>query len=330
MIASLASKIGQPGFGRQVTDLINHPANDAQILEKAHTLLDSQPADGLVPKFTSLLFGGNLSAITDAIGRFSGLRSGTSASLMSVGAPLLLSTLAQRVHSMDHPTLTRFLSDEAAGARGSLPEGVQHLIGSIGAPVAAAVTHEKSRNWLVPALVAAVAIVGLILWSSLQKPQSIQTADRDAIGWAERMLPGNVNLRIPVGKMEDRLLAFIQHPTGTVDSEFDFDRLLFDTDSARLQPASQEQLQSLATILRAYPSVHVKISGYTDNTGDPTANQTLSQQRADSVKQDLIGMGISADRLDAQGYGDQNPVADNSTPDGRQRNRRITLRVTQT
>src|SRR3954454_8238059 len=115
--------------------------------------------------------------------------------------------------------------------------------------------------------------------------------------------------------MEDHLLAFIQDPSKPVDETtwFDFDRLLFDTTSATLQPSSQEQLHNVAEILKASPNVHVKIGGYTDNTGDASANQRLSQQRADSVKQELINMGISADRLEAQGYGDQHPVADNST-----------------
>jgi len=330
MLTGLASKTGQSGFGRQVLDLINNPANDAHVLQNARTLVEHPSADGLGSKFISLLFGGNLSAITESIGRVSGLRTGTAASLMSLGAPLLLGSLMQRIRGMDSSSVTKFFSDEAAGVRGSLPEGVPLLIGSsleTVPPVATGVVPEKkSTGWIWPALLVAAAIVGLILWSSLHKP-SVQTA----IAWADRTLPGNVGLRIPAGKMEDHLIAFIQGPLGITDpaAEFDFDRLLFDSDSATLQPASQEQLQNIAAILKAYPNVHVKISGYTDNVGDATSNQTLSQQRADNVRQELSGMGISADRLEAQGYGEQNPVADNATAEGRQKNRRISLRVTQ-
>jgi OmpA-OmpF porin, OOP family len=131
--------------------------------------------------------------------------------------------------------------------------------------------------------------------------------------------------------MEDRLLRFVQDPSKRVDNTtwFAFDRLLFDSKSATLQPSSEEQLGNIAAIMKAYPNVHIKIGGYTDNTGDPSANMTLSQQRADTVKQQLISMGISPDRLEAQGYGDQYPVADNATDEGRQKNRRISLRVTQ-
>jgi len=85
---------------------------------------------------------------------------------------------------------------------------------------------------------------------------------------------------------------------------------------ATLQAGSQEQLRNVAEILKAYPNVHVKVGGYTDNRGDAAANIRLSQQRADSVKQQLTGLGIAVE-------------ADNSSEEGRRKNRRISLHVTQ-
>jgi K(+)-stimulated pyrophosphate-energized sodium pump len=72
----------------------------------------------------------------------------------------------------------------------------------------------------------------------------------------------------------------------------------------------------------------VKIGGYTDNSGDPAANLRLSQARADSVMNELRTMGVGGDRLEAEGYGDQHPIADNATADGRAKNRRVAVRVT--
>jgi outer membrane protein OmpA-like peptidoglycan-associated protein len=343
MVSGLATKLGQSGSARQLLDLINSPANDSHILENASSLVGVQPADGVGSKLISMLFGNNLSAITDTIGSVTGLRRGTAASLMSLGAPLLLGSLVQRLRQggMDSSRLTKFVSDEAAGIQASLPRGVPALLASgleTVPPVASAVmpevAPEKDRRSIWPFLLPALLVLlGLIWWFNSQKTvvEPVRNATNTAIDFVTRTLPGSINLRIPVGRMEDHLLAFIQDPSKPADETtwFDFDRLLFDTNSAVLQPSSREQLNNIATILKAYPDVHVKIGGYTDNTGDAAANQTLSQQRADTVKRQLIDMGISGDRLEAQGYGEQYPVADNSTEEGRQKNRRISLRVTQ-
>ena len=335
MLAGLASKLKQTGFARQLLELINSPANDSHVLEHTRDLVDRQSADGLGSKFTSMLFGNNLPAITDKIGSVAGLRGGTAASLMNMGAPLLLGSLVQRVRGMDPPGLTKFLSEEAAGVGDSLPGGVSRLLSAeveAVPPVATSVVPQKSTAWTWPLLFAAAVILGLIWWFTANKPGAeIRSAATSVADFVTRTLPGSINLRIPAGRMEDRLLIFIQDASKPVDetTSFDFDRLLFNTDSATLQPTSAEQLTNIATILKAYANVHVKISGYTDNIGDPAANQTLSLERADTVKQQLIGMGIAADRLEAQGYGSQYPVADNSTEEGRQKNRRVSLRVTQ-
>jgi outer membrane protein OmpA-like peptidoglycan-associated protein len=71
------------------------------------------------------------------------------------------------------------------------------------------------------------------------------------------------------------------------------------------------------------------MDGYTDTVGSADSNKTLSLQRANSVISELIRKGISADRLSAEGYGQDDPIADNSTAEGRAQNRRVTVDVTQ-
>jgi len=139
-------------------------------------------------------------------------------------------------------------------------------------------------------------------------------------------LPDGSAITAPAQGVEARLVKALNDNTG-VNSWFDFDRLLFDTNSATLQPASQEQLSNVAAILKAYPQAKVRIGGYTDNTGDPATNVQLSQQRADSVMGALTQLGIDPSRMSAKGYGQENPVADNSTDAGRQQNRRISLQI---
>ena len=143
-------------------------------------------------------------------------------------------------------------------------------------------------------------------------------------------LPNGVELKVPQFGIESKLNAFISDTSKPVDKTiwFDFDRLLFDTGKATLQPASQEQLQNIAAILNSFPKVHARIGGYTDNTGEAAANVELSQQRAANVMNELVTSGVNANRLDAKGYGAEHPVSDNSTEEGRAANRRISLRVT--
>jgi K(+)-stimulated pyrophosphate-energized sodium pump len=130
--------------------------------------------------------------------------------------------------------------------------------------------------------------------------------------------------------VETDLLNFIKS-NKKVDKEtwFDFDRLLFKTGSADLEPESGEQLENVAEILKAYPDVAIKLGGYTDNTGDDAANLKLSTERAESVKKSLMDLGIEKARMESEGYGKEHPVASNDTEKGRAKNRRISIRITQ-
>jgi K(+)-stimulated pyrophosphate-energized sodium pump len=142
-------------------------------------------------------------------------------------------------------------------------------------------------------------------------------------------LTNGVELNIPELGVENKLLGFIKSDN-VVDKEtwFDFDRLTFDTGKATLMDDSQEQLKNIAEILKAYPGVNIKLGGYTDNTGDAASNLKLSRDRASSVRAELEKLGIDNDRLEAEGYGQEHPVASNDTEDGRAQNRRISVRVT--
>ena len=190
-------------------------------------------------------------------------------------------------------------------------------------------------GWLIPALLALLAIGALYAMLRRDRvPETTQAtvsgpAPVGTSGYVTRTLPGGTDVRVPPTGTEARLLNFIESPA-PADREtwFEFDRLNFETDSARLREDSQEQLRNIASILKAYPQVRAKIGGYTDNSGDPGANRRLSEARAMAVMNTLKDNGIAADRLEAEGYGDQHPIADNSTPDGRARNRRVAIRVT--
>ena len=257
------------------------------------------------------------------------------------------------------PSLSKFLPS----GLGSLLGGgmsIPHVAPAVAARATQVVEEAKSGGggWVLPALIGLLVLGGLF-WYFLKGSDPVKeattktteagsmvagkaaeagTAVSDAAKgmWAalgeffKRKLPDGTELNIPKLGVENKLIDFIES-TSPVDKEtwFDFDRLLFDTGKATLQPDSQAQLKDVAAILKAYPKVHVRLGGYTDNIGDKAANVKLSQERAANVERAIVKLGIDAMRLDAKGYGEEHPVASNDTEEGRAKNRRISMRVTE-
>ena len=139
-------------------------------------------------------------------------------------------------------------------------------------------------------------------------------------------LPGGGSVNVPEGSVGFGVVKFLQS-NEPAPKTFIFDNLNYDTASRTLTPESRPTVSSLATILSAYPNATVRVVGYTDNQGDPAANKTLSEQRAATVKSELVRLGIPENRIASAGMGEAKPIADNSTEAGRAQNRRTELVV---
>lgn len=106
------------------------------------------------------------------------------------------------------------------------------------------------------------------------------------------------------------------------------DAILFQTGKSNLSQAADAALSRVAYNLKQFPDTDVTVVGYTDNTGSESLNQTLSEQRAESVVKYLESQGIPASRLKAVGMGENDPIASNSTAEGRAQNRRVEMFIT--
>ena len=95
--------------------------------------------------------------------------------------------------------------------------------------------------------------------------------------------------------------------------------------SANLKPAGANTLTGVAMVLKEYEKTAVNVVGYTDSTGSKDLNMRLSQQRADSVASALITQGVAANRIRTTGMGPANPIASNSTAEGKAQNRRVEI-----
>jgi outer membrane protein OmpA-like peptidoglycan-associated protein len=103
--------------------------------------------------------------------------------------------------------------------------------------------------------------------------------------------------------------------------------VLFDTGKYSLKPGAREKLAKVAGILLAYPTLNIEVGGYTDNVGGDAMNQTLSENRAGSVREYLVQQGVSSNSVSSRGFGNSLPVASNDNSAGRQQNRRVELLV---
>ncbi|NLT49592.1 MAG: OmpA family protein [Ignavibacteria bacterium] len=121
----------------------------------------------------------------------------------------------------------------------------------------------------------------------------------------------------PLNAKDDEILDIKE------DKPLVLDGVNFETGKAVITPSSEVILLKALNTMNAYPDLKVEIRGYTDNTGSIRTNNALSQKRADAVRQWLIDRGISSLRITSKGYGPSSPVADNSTAEGRAKNRRI-------
>lgn len=136
-----------------------------------------------------------------------------------------------------------------------------------------------------------------------------------------------------IGRRMDKQAAEIKQsvPGATVIREgqgilVKFDSgLLFDTDKANLKSAAQTNLQNLATSLKNNPETNIMIIGHTDDTGSDSHNMDLSVRRAESVKSYLGVANVPSSRLTTSGKGESEPIADNTTVDGRSQNRRVEI-----
>ena len=108
---------------------------------------------------------------------------------------------------------------------------------------------------------------------------------------------------------------------------YTFHHLEFDVAKATLKKDSYKELDQLVEFMQRKQTVSIEISGYTDNVGNDDDNKKLSQSRADAVKNYLIQKGIAANRMKTFGFGSLQPIADNSTEAGRQKNRRTELKI---
>jgi len=357
-LAGLAGKVGDSAWMNRLFQMVSHAPARVDASEVASAVLDPTRASSEMRsllnsgnEFLAHAFGANQTPIFDSVAKSTGLGFNAISALMSVAAPLMMTSLGRLVREdrLDPAGLGRILTHEAGDVQGMLPPGVSALVGAGSAtaasrplamnvfrdespappPLSVTAIPQRRRSlawlWVIP-----LALLALFIWG-VRARHPVTTAFRPGAPNAVAPAPGRTVVNVIQDPAAARLLAYIQNASRPANraAQFDFDRILFATGSSVLLPASRGQVDDISRILKAYPNVRLLIVGHTDNVGNAAMNQRLSEARARALKARLAAMGISPDRLETQGNGYRAPTANNATAQGRAMNRRVSVAVIQ-
>lgn len=352
IIGGLLKSSASPSGAGQILDTLTRGNHDGVLGNLAGALGNSDSAGGLLKAGSALLpmiFGNNANAITDLIGGQRGFNRQSGSNLLGILAPIVLGFITKQLKGsggLNLSSLTGLLGSQRSVLQAAAPAGLANALGvqSLGDLGGGAVPAAASSNgwikWLLP--IVAIAALLFAVRNCQTKPEAVvqptpavepapapvePVAATD--GLIDLELADGNKIRVAADGVEQRLVEFIKDGARPVDKTtwFTFDRLNFATGSANLLEESNAQIANVAAILKAWPAVTLKFGGYTDNTGDATKNLALSQARAEAVAAAVVASDIATERVKGEGYGDQFPVADNATEEGRAKNRRVDVRV---
>ena len=330
-------------------DIFTSPDKMSSLQDVGGSMLDS-------------VFGTNRSGVASVISSALGLDSTKSSSLLRIAAPVIMSLVGKLVKSkgLNMEGLAALLLGQKTHIKDKLPPGLLKELGADNLDElaertvvettprqAAHATHtpppaKKSglAKWLWPLLIALGVLWALNMCAKKEKMEDgtggvvmeqdqvvveeTPTDPRSDGGAVTDPDTGVITVPEDFGKaFRDYLANANRDP----NREFALD-IEFPTDGSMPNAASMPDVQTLIKIMQENPGLSVAIEGYTDSDGDAVDNQKLSEARAKGIRALLVNSGVDEGRVTAVGMGPANPIADNSTEEGKQKNRRIVVKVT--
>ena len=359
VIGGIANQVSNQTGAELFLNTLSANKMDGSLADSLGILLGGGSAtQGLInygDKVNEGLFGNKTSAIMDWIASFAGIKTGAASALMGMLTPIVMSAIGKEVLGKNTGIygLSNLLGSQIDLLKTSLPTGLKSVLGlsnlSLSTPsVSQTVTASKraieaaeSRveektlfSRLLPWLILLIAgVMGLLYLrqcnTNAPEPPATTPIVLEKLpilkvdSLKSLALPELGDLKVATGSFLDKLYQEIKSPTLDPNKALTFDNVNFSTGSADLTESSKTQLEDLVKIMKAYPKVEIKIEGHTDNVGEEEKNKKLSEDRAVAVKKYLTDNGIASARMTTAGFGLTKPVAENATPEGKAKNRRI-------
>lgn len=349
MLNKGSSKTGMVGLFNMVTGSSSLDFSSiADVFQDPEQMSSLQKSGG---NMLETIFGRKAGDAGNLLSSALGLSGGTGSSLLKVAAPVVMSLLGKLVKSkrLDISGLASLLLKQKEHIKDHLPGGLlQELeVRDFSKLGAALETHgheqpqeprlkRKAKNsrggfgkWFWPLLIALAALYALNMCA---KKDEMGDQPGEVILEEETTMieeaPGDT-AAAPADDSADFSTSFREYlDSASRDPNREFPLTIeFAKDSADVTSGSVPDLEALATILRENAGLTIAIEAHTSGEGEEMHNQQLSQKRADAVRQMLAEKGIDGNRIAASGMGSAKPVADNETGEGREKNRRISVRV---
>jgi len=362
LMGVLADKGSSESGAGELMDMISSGGFDGSMLDNLGDMLgggatNNAGLDNMLQQggniLGSLLGGNKQNGLIEMIANFAGIGKSSTGSLLKMAAPLLLSTVGKQVmkNGLNVGDLMKLLSGQTDFVKSAMPAGLGGVgkllglsgpLGDLGADAREAVSDvretataatNKSRNWL-PYLLLAVLAVAAIWWFTRGGGEEAveegvaktgQMAEDAAEKTKEMASDVASEVQAAAGSVGAKLQNWLK--SGTGEGVFEFQHATFETGSSDINPQLESEIKTLAAIMKENSSMTVEIAGHTDNTGDAANNKELSMLRAQKIKAMLAAEGVEKSRIEANGYGQEKPLASNDTEEGREKNRRVEVKV---
>ncbi|MGZ3789106.1 MAG: DUF937 domain-containing protein [Bacteriovorax sp.] len=315
LMNGIVSKGSTPEGAASLVDMANK-----QNFELSATPDESKLSQG--NEVVNNIFGNNLSSTVSKIGESTGLNTSSITKMFSLAAPVVMGVIGSKIKNekLSSSGLMNFLSQQKSALSGftSGASGFSEVSGG----VRGIQKQVASRNIPWGKIgVAALILLGLWFWwlGARNKVTAPLTKVTTTIPTIKIVTPSL-----------NELSNFMRTGTAAaLPKKFHFEHLNFESATTTLAAGAEAELDQIAAAMKEHPASRARLEGYTDDIGDIEANKTLSVSRAMAVKDQLVLRGIAPGRIDAVGFGASNPIADNTTAEGRAMNRRIEFVITQ-
>lgn len=263
-------------------------------------------------EFLSGIFGSNLASTISNLGATTGLNPGSISKMLGMATPLVMGAIGSKIKNekLSASGLMSFLGQQKASLMALVPNGLGGITG---------LQRRDAETSVWPKLVLLGLLVAAVVWLlntfAFRRPAAVvETPTASVPTEAAQTSVENIS----------GLQAFLNSTVAAgTTRRFRFENLNFNSGSSTLTSRAERELNQLAFTMKTYPKSTARIEAYTDNTGKGPVNQSLSNKRAMTVKDELVSRGVRSDRIQATGLGQSNPISTNDTAAGRAMNRRI-------